>query len=209
MTNAEWDKRFKEKGRLWGDEPSQTALESLDYIQQMKGGRLLDVGCGYGRDCKYFMGLRFDVTGIDVSAEAIKLAEESAPGAKYFVADATDIPLPDVSFNIIFSHLFLHLLYEDEKRTKFLDECMRLLRPGGLMLHSFFSTDDPTFGEGEEIAKNTFHVPDKGRTARFFSEGEVRTDFTGFKICELKKLEEYHTHGGPHTHVYWFVVAKK
>jgi SAM-dependent methyltransferase len=206
-SSEEWDKRFKEKGYVWGQGESPTALEALHYLKTKS--KILDVGCGYGRDYKLFLEKGFEVVGLDSSGEAIKLAKEFVPKGEFIKADAIKMPFGDGSFDVVFSHLFMHLLYEDDVRKEFLKECGRLLRPGGLIIESFFSTDDPTFGEGQEVAPRTFYVERKARIGRFFNEEEVRSDFSDFEIIELKKLSEEHSHGSPHTHVYWFVVAKK
>jgi len=44
------------------------------FLQYVKGGRLLDLGCGSGRDSLYFKNLGFEVTAIDGSEELCKLA---------------------------------------------------------------------------------------------------------------------------------------
>ncbi len=204
---SEWDMRFKKGGYIWGKEPSQTALESVKYLKP--DFKVLDIGCAYGRDCKFLNERGIKTTGIDLCKEAIRLGREFIPPSDLLVADAMQMPFEDSQFDALFSHLFLHLLYKQEDRRRFLKECTRVLKTNGLMLHSFFSTKDPTFGEGEEISKNTFYVKEKARTAHYFDECEVRSDFSGSDILELRKLTEDHTHGSPHTHVYWFIVARK
>ena len=46
------------------------------FLKYFKGGRLLDLGCGSGRDSKFFKDLGFDVTAVDGSEEMCKLARE-------------------------------------------------------------------------------------------------------------------------------------
>ena len=46
------------------------------FLQYVKSGRLLDLGCGSGRDSLYFKNLGFDVTAIDGSEELCKIARE-------------------------------------------------------------------------------------------------------------------------------------
>ncbi len=46
----------------------------LDYIPS--GGRILDFGCGSGRDTKYFLSKGYDVDAIDGSVELCKIASE-------------------------------------------------------------------------------------------------------------------------------------
>ncbi|PKO08031.1 MAG: SAM-dependent methyltransferase [Chloroflexi bacterium HGW-Chloroflexi-2] len=54
-------------------------LESLykPFLEHLKpGAKILDAGCGPGRDVKYFHGLGFEVVGIDASEEMVKKARE-------------------------------------------------------------------------------------------------------------------------------------
>jgi SAM-dependent methyltransferase len=69
-SSEEWDKRFKEKGYVWGQGESPTALEALHYLKTKS--KILDVGCGYGRDYKLFLEKGFEVVGLDSSGEAVK-----------------------------------------------------------------------------------------------------------------------------------------
>lgn len=46
------------------------------FLKYVKSGRILDLGCGSGRDSLYFKNLGFDVTAVDGSVELCKLASE-------------------------------------------------------------------------------------------------------------------------------------
>src|SRR5215469_2761534 len=63
---------------IWGKTPSGFAREIADRLSA--GSRVLDLGCGEGRDSVYFAARGFEVTGLDVSPEAVakgrRLAEE-------------------------------------------------------------------------------------------------------------------------------------
>jgi len=70
-------------GRRWGDEPGELARLAVVWLRELGIGpswRLLDVGCGYGRDAVFLAreaGLR--VVGIDPAAAGIELARAAAP----------------------------------------------------------------------------------------------------------------------------------
>ncbi len=50
-----------------------------------KGAKILDVGCGSGRDAKVFSEKGFDVTGVDFSSNMIELATVTAPKVAFQV----------------------------------------------------------------------------------------------------------------------------
>jgi SAM-dependent methyltransferase len=93
-------------------------------------GRALDLGCGSGVDDGYLAGAGFLVTGIDLSAEALRRARTVHPGVRFARADATRLPFGDGSFNLLTDRGCLHYLAAAE-RPRYAEEAARVLRPGG------------------------------------------------------------------------------
>jgi len=101
-----------------------------------KGGKILDVGCGFGATsislAKRFPGSQ--VVGIDLSEPLIRLANESAEAAglvervRFEMADAQRIPYPDEAFDVVINANMVHLV---EDAVAMLDEIERVLAPGG------------------------------------------------------------------------------
>lgn len=53
------------------------------FIQNLKGKKILDIGCGPGRDAKYFSEQGLEVTGIDLTSNFVKMASKNVPNAKF------------------------------------------------------------------------------------------------------------------------------
>lgn len=73
-------------------------------------GRVLDVGCGTGKDSAHLAGRGLFVTGVDLSAEMVRRARALHPGLSFEVADMQHLPFPPRSFDGIlaaFSLIFL------------------------------------------------------------------------------------------------------
>jgi ubiquinone/menaquinone biosynthesis C-methylase UbiE len=81
-------------------------------VGNVKGKRMLDIGCGEGFFCRFFARAGNKVTGVDISDRLIEKAvemEQSAPlGVEYVAADAANLSmLNSESFDIVYSHMAL------------------------------------------------------------------------------------------------------
>ncbi|RJQ52481.1 MAG: class I SAM-dependent methyltransferase [Actinobacteria bacterium] len=210
-----WNERFKGEGRIWGDEPSPSAMAAARLFQVWEVSRVLVPGCGYGRHCAYFAKEGFEVVGIDTSSVALKLAGELAAERKAEVelveGDATAIPLSPGEVDAVYDRALLHLLSASE-RGKAISEYHRVLRPDGIVFLSCFSTEDDECGEGPEVEPGTFDAKG-GRPAHFFTEDELRREFEaqGFHVSVVRTIVEYEEHGddGGHYHKFWQLIAEK
>jgi ubiquinone/menaquinone biosynthesis C-methylase UbiE len=101
---------------------------------------ILDLGCSVGHQTLPWKRAYPDaeVTGIDVAAPCLRYAHGRAQSqgvtAHFVQADATALPWPDASFDLVYSSMFLHELPLKDIKQVFA-EARRVLKPGGLMLH--------------------------------------------------------------------------
>ena len=99
---------------------------------------IIDVGCGIGGSTLY-LAQKFDAwaTGITLSPVQASRAKERAAEAgcddlvSFTVANALDMPFEDNSFDLVWS---LESGEHMPDKTKFLQECYRVLKPGGKMI---------------------------------------------------------------------------
>jgi tocopherol O-methyltransferase len=109
---------------LWGQPPSVTSI--------------LDVGCGIGGSSLY-LAQKFQarVAGITLSpvqaARATQRAQQAnlASHAQFSVADALHMPFDNDSFDLVWS---LESAEHMPDKTQFLQECYRVLKPGGRLI---------------------------------------------------------------------------
>lgn len=102
--------------------------------------RILDAGCGGGRNLHYFLRNGFDVYAIDPNPDAVaavqQLAAELAPdlpAANFKVAAAENLPYEDNSFDLVISSAVLHFAESAEHFSAMLQSMWRVLRPGGYL----------------------------------------------------------------------------
>ncbi len=99
---AYWEGRFGREGKIWGMTPSVTAVYACEHFRREGVRNVLVPGAGYGRNALVFARAGFTVTGVEISAEAIKLAEET--GIRFIPGSFLDVPLTGA---IVRRHLLL------------------------------------------------------------------------------------------------------
>jgi SAM-dependent methyltransferase len=112
-------------------------LESLAH-----GSRVLDLGCGDGSMLTARLAGRHDVTGVDISRIQLLQARASIPQARFICADITQLELPESTFDAIAAFYCLTHIPGPEL-TNVIKKVSRWLRPGGLLVSSMGTTDDP------------------------------------------------------------------
>lgn len=106
-------------------------------LRPLAAPRLLDVACGTGRflDQLHTTLPHARLTGLDLSAPYLKFARDRlahVPDLSLVAANAEAMPLADASFDAVTSVFLFHELPSDARRNV-LAECLRVLRPGGLL----------------------------------------------------------------------------
>jgi tellurite methyltransferase len=111
------------------------------------GWRILDAGCGSGRNLVYFLREGFDVCGVDTSSEAIAhvrlLAHAHAPQlpAESFRREPVEkMSFADESFDAVLSSAVLHFARDEAHWLAMMREMWRVLKPGGLFFARLAST---------------------------------------------------------------------
>lgn len=108
--------------------------------------RVLEVGCGRGQWLTVFedFGVRREnLAGIDLDASRLAEAEHRYPGADLRVGDATALPWPSASFDIVFQSTVFTSILDGEVRRRVAAEMRRVVRPGGVVLWYDFRYDNP------------------------------------------------------------------
>jgi len=170
----------------WNSETPPEALVELVESGRVKPGKAIDLGCGAGNYAIYLAGRGFEVTGIDNSPTAIRIARENANQkgvtVNFLVADVLG-NLDEVKENFDFAYDWelLHHIFP-EKRKKYVENVRRILNPGGKYFSVCFNEKDSQFGGTGKYRKTSL-----GTVLYFSSEDELRDLFEPyFFIVELK-----------------------
>jgi SAM-dependent methyltransferase len=111
-----------------GYDGERASLERLLARHAAPGSRVLDVGCGYGRNLAWLAGAGYRVRGVDVSAAAVTHCRERG----FDCVLAADLAA-DAVYDVLFmSHIIEH--FPPRELLDFLDRHLALLAPGGLLV---------------------------------------------------------------------------
>ena len=127
-TNRSIDKYIK--GRMNPD----IVLNHLEKFTSLvkEKGKILDIGCGHGRDCKYFEDKGFKVTGIDLSEEMLKVSNEICNNTKLIKMDFRNIGKQSWKFDGIWACASLYHLRKKEL-VDILEDIHKILNKGAII----------------------------------------------------------------------------
>lgn len=180
-------------------------------------GRLVDLGCGAGRHVLQCARRGFDVTGVDLAQEMLRVTRTKAARAGLPVrcvrANLCRLEcFPDESFDFALSMFStLGMIRGVEARRRALAEAARILRPGGRMaLHAhnlWLNLGDPQgrrwlLGQAGKIVRGQADAGDRRMTYRGVPGMEVHLyrwrelarelDRAGFRIDEILPIDTIH-----------------
>jgi cyclopropane fatty-acyl-phospholipid synthase-like methyltransferase len=140
----------------------------VGYVEQLSarlddGARVLELGCGAGEPCTRMLAERFEVTGVDISAEQLERARARIPNVHFVQADLTTLELDPESYDAVVAIYVLNHVPRD-LQGDLLRRVAGWLVPGGYFLASFGTADEAEW-TGDWLG-----------TTMFFSSWETSTN---------------------------------
>lgn len=142
---------------FWGKHPSSMARILFQEHLPLENQKLLDIGCGEGRDSVFFARNGYQVTGFDFSDEGVKKAlaraDELRLSIDFFQADINEYRLQDI-YDVVFSSGALQYVPQP-LREEVLSNYKSFTTPGGIHAHMVpiykpFIPKDPQDDEQEQ-----------------------------------------------------------
>lgn len=164
---------------LSGIRTAHLALEELFkiYGHDLHKQVFLELGCGAGRETKYFADVFDKIMGVDVSLNMIMKAKIRCDKISPFliVGDGKTIPVADHSIDILYSFIVLQHCPQDVVRSYF-KEAKRVLKPGGTFMFQIHIGD-------------SHHEPDNYTDFSMWTMEEIREELKDMK--EIKLIKSY------------------
>jgi adenylylsulfate kinase-like enzyme len=177
--SAYWDDYYH--GVKGVSSPSPFALFVAEKL--LPHQRILEVGCGNGRDATFFAERDHRVTAVDKSAAAVELCQKlhTNSSVKFFAGTLQRYSEEWAGqFDFVYSRFVLHAMTEAEE-VEMLQAAHRALSPKGQIMVECRSINDPLAREGEVISP-TERIA--GHYRRFIIRDELRDRLTsaGFEV---------------------------
>jgi tellurite methyltransferase len=153
---------------IWGTRPSELAREATALAGRR--ARVLDLGCGEGRDTVFLAEQGHDVVGVDLSIaglrKAQRLAEARGVRVPWVCAELPDLPVRG-PFDLVYSCGSIHYVARDARRELFV-RLRDFTRRGGHHAHVVF-TERCVYREKSEVV-------------HYFTSDELRDAYRGWSI---------------------------
>jgi ubiquinone/menaquinone biosynthesis C-methylase UbiE len=210
------DLKLHSSSEVWDEEYSQNQVipsstrtlpskvlvlfsELLRFDNKLK---VLDAGCGIGRNSVYLAKKGCEVHAADFSFVALKrlehLADESGVANRiitYQTAFEENFPFEHDVFDLVLdSYVFCHFVDENLKEY-YLNELYRVTKPGGFVFSSVFSVNDEYYSEivREDGETSTVVVDPRNRvTKQLYTEDKIKGFFS--KMFAIRYFVEFQFH---------------
>ncbi|KAF6563649.1 methyltransferase domain-containing protein [Paenibacillus sp. EKM202P] len=196
-----YEEEYKTQEYYWGTAPNKVCYQVLQFMPPNKHIKLLDIGCGEGKDAVFFARNGYDVTAFDVSDAGIektkKLAEKIGVHVNVFKADILDYRL-DTHFDVIFSSGVLHYI-KPEFRKEIFENYKQYTNPNGLHIFNVF-VNKPFIAPPPEKEPNAY---------KWYS-GELLTHYHDWFIEDSSEvIFDCNSSGIPHKHAMTKIIVQK
>lgn len=217
---CDWNEQWKSvEGRSKWLAPEPEVRATAHLLRETGASRAVDLGCGVGRHSLLLASLGFSVIALDGSNAGIAYAASNALQHKvdFLIGLMTDLPLRENNFDYL---LAWNVIYHGDRIivSRTVEEIRHVLKPGGVFQGTMLSKGNRFYGQGREIAPDTFvlenhpdHPPEKGAESHdkthphfYCNASELKSLFTGFELLRLADCE----HDGSGSN-HWHFEARK
>lgn len=181
---------YDQIAQIWSkthNNPNYWQKEIEKLILYVPSGKIIELGCGNGRDAKELIARGYQYLGIDASVEMLQLAIQNNHHSPFLTMNIYDIDvLATVKFDAFWAST--SLLHIEKKRIdEVLQKIKNLLKPGGV---GFISLKP---GAGEEIVEKEYEGFSVFRYFAYYQLSEFaeilsKNDFT---VLEKYRKEKY------------------
>jgi len=196
-----YENEYTQEDYYWGLTPAKMCYKILSLFPPTKPLKLLDIGCGEGKDAVFFARNGYDVTAFDIADAGIekakRLADRIGVSVNVFKADLLDFRL-DTTYDIFYSNGVLHYM-NPELRKEIFENFKQHTSTGGIHILSVF-------------VKKPFipAAPENEPNAHTWISGELSSLYHDWLIKECEEVVfDCNSSGIAHKHAMNIIIAEK
>jgi len=201
MAIETYDHVYSKSEFYWGQEPNNLCKHAIKILGTETKGKVIDLGCGEGRDIIYFAKNGFDVVGVDVSQPGLQKAQwwarQEGLEIEAIQASLNEFSLAEM-YDVVYSSGTLTYISPTLREEKFTNYKQHT-NVGGLNVFDVF-VEKPFI----ETA------PDWGTDEYFYRSGDLLNFYWDWEMVSLDEfIVDCHSSGVPHIHAMAVMIAKK
>ncbi|MCR5501718.1 MAG: methyltransferase domain-containing protein [Lachnospiraceae bacterium] len=196
-----YEKWYEGDDYYWGTEPGSFLDELADLNPPSAGKKVLDIGCGEGKDAVYMAQKGYEVSAFDLTENGIRktiaLAETRNVRINAYVDDINSFDISE-QYDIIYSTGTVQYLF-DENKADFFRKLEKITRPDGVVFINVF------------VEKPFLELPpDWDKEEKMWKPGELFTYFADWKFERIDEvIFEDQSGGVPHYHCMDTIICRK
>lgn len=202
VATAAYDDGYARCACFWGREPGSLVRDLVSRVGSVRGWRVLDIGCGEGKNADHLWRLGAQVLALEVSALALANARKAFPdsGVAWRHADARTEPLDQDAYDLIIAYGLLHCLAHEGEVRGVVGALRDATRPGGRNILCAFND------RSQDLSAHPGFRPCLLPHTTYAS---LYADWT-IEVLSDADLRETHPHNGiEHVHSMTRLVARK
>lgn len=161
------------------------------FSKEMK---ILDAGCGEGRNAVYFIQKGYQIFGIDPNETAIQycrfLAKSLNPtfdSHRFQAGRLEEIPFHSRAFDAVICSAVLHFAERVDNFWQMISEIHRVLKPGGVFWFRMTTAFGGILEQSQDLGNGKFELPDGSERFLFLPEYVDKLENIGFGFLEPMK----------------------
>jgi len=205
-----WNELYS-KENYFGTGQTILANSAKELIDKHSIQKILELGCGQGRDSVFFAKYGYDVTATDISENAINFVEKiknefNLKNLNLFVHD-TEKPFDFLNkkFDLIYSNLALQF-FDLSQLNEIFSNINRIMNKNSFFLFSTKKPGDKYYNFGNKISDKAFEH--KGITRFFFESNEIQDILKNYFEIVFFEDDEHVNFDGTKS-VWWKILVRK
>ena len=186
-----WNDIYDQGNPAWGKAPANVLEKFINYFPSQ--ARVLDIGCGEGRNSVPLSKKGFNVHGIDISQSAINVANSRESSCQFTCADIFHIEFKE-KFDVAIDFGLFHFV-PPHLRQSYLDKVFSFLNDGGVYCNQTGRLGERRIGSDE-------YTPPQ------FSKKEIEDSFNNYQVIIIDE-DTLPSHSDYSAYPCWNIVLKK